>query len=176
MKSTTPSSGRTACLRGHMIALLLLLPLLLGGCFTPIDYGTVVTLPEGELEDPSPYLRKKGSASTNTGAGLELVVDWVREDTDLGKSLKMTVYIAADSLVVCDPKSTGTIVINDEIIEYEPENYPMDINDPAMWRLLVTNQLINISEDQPVHVMVIWPWNEAYNGKQIKDLTVEFDA
>ena len=173
IKPTPGRAPRRGCL---ILALLILLPALMGGCFTPGDYDAVVTLPDGEMDDPVPPARKKGAAMSDTGLGLDILVDWVREETELGESFSMTVYLVADSMVGCSPDKVGTFVINDAVYNFTPDNVPVDFNDPSLWRVIVTTATIYVDKGLPLHVLVTWPMDTTYHDKEIGDLTVEFDA
>lgn len=172
----TAASRHALRFRCLIMALLLVLPALLGGCFPPLNDGGVITLPEEEYEDPAPVVSKRGAASTKTGAGLDLVVEWQRTDTDLGEAFSVTVFLYADSVVLSAPGVTGTIVINDEVSTFTSENLPVDMNDPVVWRLLLTTKTVYVNEGQRMHVIVTFPIHTTYNGKELGDLTVELDA
>lgn len=158
------------------MALLLVLPVLLGGCFPPLNDGTEITLPEEEQEDPVPVSRKRGGTATKTGTGLDLVVEWQRMDTDLGEAFSVTVFLYSDSSILCAPNVVGTLVINDEVSTFTSENIVVDMDDPVVWRLLLTTKTVYVTEGQHMHVVVTYPIYIQHNGKEVGDLTVEFDA
>ena len=171
--STPRHALRLWCL---VTALLLVLPLL-GGCFPPLNDGTEITLPEAEEhENPAPVSRKRGAATTKTGTGLDLVVEWQRSDTDLGEAFSVTAFLYSDSAILCTPDVMGTIVINDQSSSFTSENIVVDRDDPVVWRLLLTTKTVYVNEGQHMHVIVTFPIYITHNGKEVGDLIVEFDA
>ncbi len=170
-----PHSRRLLCFTAALLAVSLLTSCSL---IPQPNYDPVITLAPDDTFDPGEVHVSKtsGTAATKTGTTLNMLVNWEREYGYGEDTLRLTVYLLADTLVLPSDKDkdNGTITVGEDVYRFPPQYDLVDIDDPVLVRMILCTMTTPIPRGEPVDVTVTWPLAIDYYGKEFTELHVAF--